>query len=111
MVVPPISLRGAIKICDPSATVDATVQGQAYREATTQAQDAVQATNQVQDTALLKQINHIGSTASLASIHCGAATNTASGDLIVTSYVTKERRTKANNTRKGNITPFSHDRS
>ena len=47
MVVPPISLRGAVKICDPSATVDATIQGQAYREATTQAQDSVQATNQV----------------------------------------------------------------
>jgi hypothetical protein len=119
MVVPHISLRGVVKICDPSATIDATidanVQDQAYREATTQAQDAVQATNQVQDAVqditLLNQVNHVGSTASLANIHCRAETNMASGDLIAASYVTKERRTEANNTRKGNITPFNHDRS
>jgi hypothetical protein len=98
-----------VKICDPSAIVDAivdtTVQDQAYREATTRAQDAVQ------DTPLLNQVNHVGSTASLANIHCRAETNMASGDLTAASYVTKERRAEANNTRKGNITPFNHARS
>jgi hypothetical protein len=33
----------------------------------------------------------------------------ASGDLTAASYVTKERRAEANNTKKGNITPFNHD--
>jgi hypothetical protein len=59
---------------------------------------------------LLKQVNHVGFTASLASINLGAATNMPSGDLIAASYVTKERRAEANNTRKGNIIPFNHDR-
>jgi hypothetical protein len=33
-----------------------------------------------------------------------------SGDLTAASYVIKERRAEANNTRKGNITLFNHDR-
>jgi hypothetical protein len=93
-----------VKIYGPRVTINAHVHSQAHRDAVPTVQD------DVHDTVLLKQANHAGFTASLASTSRVAATDMASVDVATVNYATKERRAEANNAGKESIALFNHDR-